>query len=78
MDMASRTGRQDGAERRLRNRTAGLRRRLLVRDEAGQNLVEYGLVVGLIGLAAVAVTSGMSTQLRAAFSTMGSALSRYV
>ena len=52
--------------------------RALLTDDSGQNLVEYGLVVGLIGLATIASTTSMATQLKAAFSSMGSALAHYV
>lgn len=51
---------------------------LLARDESGQNLVEYGLIVGLIGLAVIVSTTGMGSQLRAAFNTMGSVLANCV
>lgn len=47
---------------------------LLARDESGQNLVEYGLIVGLIGLAVIVSTTGMGTHLKAAFNTVGSVL----
>ena len=50
--------------------------RALLTDDSGQNLVEYGLVVGLIGLAPIASTTSMATQLKAAFSSMGSALAQ--
>lgn len=52
--------------------------RLLLCDESGQNLVEYGLVVGLIGMAVVASTTNMGTHLKSAFSSMGSALNSCV
>lgn len=50
----------------------------LIRDDAGQNLVEYGLVVGLVGLAAMTAMTGLGSRVGNAFSTMGSALTRAV
>ena len=53
-------------------------RRTLLRDESGQSLTEYGLVVGLLALAAIVSITGMTDQLKASFSSLGSALARYV
>lgn len=49
-----------------------------IRDESGQNLVEYGLVAGLLGLAAITAMTGLGTKVGNAFSTMGSALTSAV
>jgi pilus assembly protein Flp/PilA len=46
----------------------------LLRDESGQDLIEYALVAGLIGLAAVTAMSGLSTKIRAAFNSIGNDL----
>jgi pilus assembly protein Flp/PilA len=35
----------------------------LFREDSGQDLIEYALVAGLIGLAAVLAMSGLSTRL---------------
>lgn len=47
-------------------------------DDSGQNLVEYGLVVGLVGLAALTAMTGLGTKLGAAFSSIGSQLTSAV
>ena len=49
-----------------------------IHDDSGQNLVEYGLVVGLVGLAAITAMTGLGTRVGNAFSTMGSALTSAV
>ncbi|MGI4756755.1 MAG: Flp family type IVb pilin [Janthinobacterium lividum] len=48
--------------------------RSFVKDESGQNLIEYALVAGLVGLAAVATMSSLGTKIGTAFSTVGSTL----
>ena len=52
--------------------------RLLLEDESGQNLIEYALVAGLIGLAAVAAMTGIGTSIKTAFNTVGSQLNSAV
>lgn len=54
------------------NRTATLR--TLLNDDSGQNLIEYALVAGLVGLAAVTAMTGLGTKIGTAFSTIGSQL----
>ncbi len=46
----------------------------LLRDESGQNMVEYALVVALIALAAVVGMQGVATSLSTAFSKISSHL----
>ncbi len=46
----------------------------LVREENGQDLIEYALVVALIAFAAVAGMNTVATKINAAFSTIGSKL----
>jgi pilus assembly protein Flp/PilA len=46
----------------------------LMNDESGQDLIEYALVAGLIGLGAVAAMTGLSTKIGTAFSSVGSSL----
>jgi pilus assembly protein Flp/PilA len=46
----------------------------LMNDESGQDLIEYALVAGLIGLGAVAAMTGLSGKITAAFSSVGSNL----
>jgi pilus assembly protein Flp/PilA len=46
----------------------------IVKDEQGQDLIEYALVVALIAFAAVAGMSGVATKINAAFTSIGSML----
>jgi len=47
----------------------------LMNDESGQDLIEYALVAGLIGLGAVAAMSTLSTKIGTAFGSVGNSLS---
>lgn len=58
------------------NRNAILR--TLLNDDSGQNLIEYALVAGLVGLAAVTAMTGLGTKIGTAFSTVGSQLASAV
>jgi pilus assembly protein Flp/PilA len=49
-----------------------------IRDESGQNLIEYALIAGLIGLAAVATMTGLSTKIKQAFNSVGSSLTNAI
>ena len=49
----------------------------ILRDESGQDLVEYALVVSLIALGATASMSSLATSFSTAFSKVGSKLSTY-
>jgi pilus assembly protein Flp/PilA len=49
-----------------------------VADESGQDLIEYALVAGLIGLGTVAAMTGLSTKIATAFNTIGSQLANAV
>jgi pilus assembly protein Flp/PilA len=49
----------------------------LLREE-GQDLIEYALVVALIGFAATAGMSSLATQINAAFASVGTTLSSYI
>jgi Flp pilus assembly pilin Flp len=49
----------------------------LVRDESGQDLVEYALVVSLIALGATASMTALATSFSTAFSKVGSKLATY-
>jgi pilus assembly protein Flp/PilA len=44
-------------------------------DESGQDLIEYALVAGLIGLAAVTAMGTLGNTIGSGFSTIGSTLS---
>jgi pilus assembly protein Flp/PilA len=45
-----------------------------IRDESGQDLIEYALLAALIGLGAVAAMSGLATNIATSFNTLGSTL----
>jgi len=47
----------------------------LLKDESGQDLIEYALVAGLIALGAVAAMSTLATKIGTAFNSVGSQLS---
>ena len=49
--------------------------RKLLRDESGQDLIEYALVAAIIGLAVVAGMSALATNINSTFSVIGSKLS---
>jgi len=46
----------------------------LLSEESGQGLIEYALIAGLIGLAAVVAMTTLGTQISAAFSSISSTL----
>jgi pilus assembly protein Flp/PilA len=46
----------------------------LIQDESGATAIEYGLIVALISVAAIAAMSGMGDQLQATFNTTSSAM----
>ncbi len=46
-----------------------------IKDESGQDLIEYALVAGLIGLGAVAAMTGLAGKIGAAFNSVGNGLS---
>ena len=48
--------------------------RLSMRDESGQALVEYGLLVGLIAVACVVIIGTLGTQISTFFQTIVTAL----
>ena len=49
-----------------------------VQDESGQDLIEYALVAGLIGLGAITAMSGLATSIKSAFNSVGSTLTSAV
>ena len=49
----------------------------LLREEAGQDLIEYALVAALIALAATAGMSTVATDINSAFTTIGNKLTSY-
>jgi pilus assembly protein Flp/PilA len=50
----------------------------LLRDDSGQDLIEYALVAALIGLGATATMSGLATSIGNAFSGIGTQLTNAV
>jgi pilus assembly protein Flp/PilA len=50
----------------------------LIHDESGQDLIEYALVAGLIGLGAVVAMSGLATKIGTSFGTVGNQLTNAV
>jgi len=49
----------------------------LVKDERGQDLIEYALVVSLITLAATATMKTLATTIGTAFTSVGTKLTTY-
>ncbi len=43
-------------------------------EDSGQNLIEYALVAGIIGLGAVVAMTSLGTKISAAFTSIGSTL----
>jgi pilus assembly protein Flp/PilA len=52
--------------------------RTLRDDESGQDLIEYALVAGLIGLGAIVAMSSLANSIATSFSSVGSQLSSAV
>ncbi len=50
----------------------------LLREDSGQDLIEYALVAAIIALAAVAAMSALASNISNAFSAVGSKLSSAV
>jgi pilus assembly protein Flp/PilA len=50
----------------------------ILKDEKGQDLIEYALVVALIAFAATAGMSGLAGAINTAFNHMGTKLASYV
>jgi len=50
----------------------------LMQDESGQDLIEYALVAGLIGLGAVTAMTGLAGKIGTAFTSIGTTLSTNV
>ena len=49
----------------------------LHQDEAGQGLVEYALIIALVGFAAVIGMDTLAVDINTAFSNIGSVLAQY-
>ena len=50
----------------------------LLRDESGQDLIEYALLAALVGLGAVVSMRGLSTKIGNGFNTIGNNLTNDV
>ena len=50
----------------------------LAKQESGQNLIEYALVAGIIGLGAVVAMTALKNNIAAAFTSVGSTLANSV
>jgi pilus assembly protein Flp/PilA len=46
----------------------------LMKEESGQDLIEYALVAGLIGLGAVVAMTSLSGKIGSAFNSVGNSL----
>jgi pilus assembly protein Flp/PilA len=49
-----------------------------LRDESGQDLIEYAMVAGLIGLGAVIAMSGLAGKIGNSFNTVGNRLTNSI
>ena len=52
--------------------------RFFLKDEAGQDLIEYALVAALVGLGAVAAMKGLKNSIGNTFNSVGSSLTNSV
>ena len=50
----------------------------ILKDENGQDLIEYALAVALVAFASIAGMSGLASAINTAFNHMGTTLSTYV
>ena len=50
----------------------------LVKEDSGQDLIEYALVAALVGLGSVAAISGLDNSLKNSFNAIGSGLASSV
>ena len=50
----------------------------VLKDESGQDLIEYALVVALIALAATAGMTAIATNINEAFQKLGNTLDNYI
>lgn len=49
----------------------------MLKDEKGQDLIEYGLLVALVAFAATAGMSALATDINTAFTKIGTTLTSY-
>ena len=50
----------------------------ILKDESGQDMIEYALVAGLIGFTATAGLSSVAAAINTAFNHMGTKLTSYI
>jgi len=48
--------------------------RRLLREDSGQDLIEYALIAALVALAAITAMKGLSNKISSEFNTIGSSL----
>jgi pilus assembly protein Flp/PilA len=72
-----RLGEQSNKEKKMKNLILKSLRRLH-KDEAGQGLVEYALIIALIAFAAVVAMQTLANDINNAFVGIGAILSSYV
>ena len=46
----------------------------LLRDDSGQDLIEYALIAALIALAAITAMKGLTTKINSEFNSIGNSL----
>lgn len=61
-------------EDRAETAPASACRMRLVLDDSGQDMIEYALVAGLLGLAALSAVRGLGNMIATAFSSIGSSV----
>jgi pilus assembly protein Flp/PilA len=49
-----------------------------IKDESGQDLIEYALVAGLVALGAIAAMTGLSGKIGSAFNSVGDSLTNSI
>ena len=50
----------------------------LIRDEQGQDLIEYALVVALVAFGAISGMNTVATKINGAFTNLGTKVSTYI
>ncbi len=50
----------------------------LLQDDSGQDLIEYALVAGMIGIGAIVAVGALSTNVKTALNDLGSSLTKAI
>lgn len=77
MEIAFKKASPPGKVRKLRTKQMKNFLMNLYRDEQGQDLIEYALVVALIAFAAVSGMNTVATKINSAFTNIGTKLTTY-